>query len=255
MSIVYVLAHFDDEYAALPLLLRDHRAGARPWLLYVADYGSRDIAARRLAETRGLLSSLGLQPDRAVHVGAGTGAMDGGVFKALPAAHAALTSALTAIGDVDRFVVGAWEGGHADHDACAFLTVRLRDALNRAIPIEQFGLYNSRGLPGGLFRACAPIPENGTVQRLDLSPSEWAAYAAAVRFFPSQAKTWLGLWPAMFLTFILRGGFGYQVLTTDRVRRRPHDGPLLYERMFKISYASVRTALDAFDAAGVVSPA
>lgn len=249
MTVIYVLAHFDDEYAALPLLLRDRREGAQSWLLYVADYASPELSAKRLAETRALLASLGLPPERAVHVGAGTGAMDGAVFKTLTAAYGALKAALSSLGPVDRFVVGAWEGGHADHDACAFLTVALRDALAAAIPIDQFGLYNGRGLPGGLFRACAPIPENGAVRSVLLSPREWADYAAAVRFFPSQAKTWLALWPSMFMTFLLRGGFGYQALTTERVLERPHAGPLLYERMFKTPYAAVREQLDVFSAA------
>lgn len=246
MTTVYVLAHFDDEYAALPLLLRDRREGAQPWLLYVADYASPELSARRLTETRALLASLGLPPDRAIHVGAGTGAMDGAVFKALPAARSALEAALSSLPRVDRFVVAAWEGGHADHDACALMTVTLRDALDAAIPIEQFSLYNGRRLPGGLFRACAPIPENGPVQNLSLNAREWIAYAAAVRFFPSQAKTWLALWPSMFMTFLLRGGFGYQALATGRVRERPHAGPLLYERMFKTPYAAVRAQMDDF---------
>ncbi|WP_419253259.1 hypothetical protein ACN2C6_16905 [Caulobacter sp. ErkDOM-YI] len=247
MTTVYILAHFDDEYAALPLLLRDCREGAQPWLLYVADYASPALSARRLAETRALLASLGLPPEQAIHVGAGTGVLDGAVFESLPAAHAAVQAALTPIGPVDRFVVAAWEGGHADHDACAFMTVTLRDALDPAIPIDQFGLYNGRRLVGGLFRACAPIPENGQVQRLSLSPREWIAFAAAVRFFPSQAKTWLALWPSMFLTFLVRGGFGYQTLAAGRVRERPHAGPLLYERLFKTPYRSVRARLDTFN--------
>jgi len=246
MTIVYILAHFDDEYAALPLLLRDRRAGAQSWLLYVADYTSPELSARRLAETRALLVSLGFPPERAIHVGAGTGAMDGAVFEALPAAHAALKAALSSLPPVDRFVVAAWEGGHADHDACALVTVTLRDALDPAILIDQFALYNGRGLPGGLFRAGAPIPENGPVKRVSLTAREWMAYAAAVRFFPSQTKTWLALWPSMFVTFLLRGGFGYQTLAAGRVRERPHAGQLLYERMFKTPYATVRARLDAF---------
>lgn len=248
MNVVYILAHFDDEYAALPLLLRDRHEGLQPWLLYVADYASSELSTRRFAETRALLAEMDLPPERAIHVGAGTGAMDGAVFENLPSAYSAVKAALSPIGPVDRFVVAAWEGGHADHDACAFMTVALRDALYAAIPIDQFGLYNGRRLPSGLFRACAPIPENGPVRRLSLSLREWMAYASAVRFFPSQAKTWLALWPSMFMTFLLRGGFGYQTLTAERVHERPHAGPLLYERMFKTSYAAVRARLDAFNA-------
>jgi LmbE family N-acetylglucosaminyl deacetylase len=254
MNVVYVLAHFDDEYGALPLLLRDRSAGIQPWLLYVADYASPTLATRRLGETRALLASLGLPPERAVHVGEGTGVMDGAVFKALPAAHAAVQTALATIGSVDRFVVAAWEGGHADHDACAFMAVRLQGEAGGSPQIEQFGLYNGRRLPGGLFRACAPIPENGQIIHLKLSLPDWITYATAVRFFPSQTKTWLALWPAMFMTFIRRGGFGYQVLAPGRVDERPHTGPLLYERMFKTPYTTVRARLDAFGSSPVKGP-
>ena len=66
----------------------------------------------------------------------------------------------------------------------------------------------------------------------------------AVRFFVLQ-RAWLGLWPAMFWTY-WRRGFGVQRLAPDRVRERPHAGPLLYERMFKVPYAEVRAAADAF---------
>lgn len=254
MASVYVLAHFDDEYGALPLLLRDLRDGLEPWLFYIADYASPALSAQRLGETRAFLAGLGLPAERAIHVGAGTGVMDGSVFQALPTAYRALQAAIAATGAIDRLVVAAWEGGHADHDACAMMTIALQRALGGAVPIDQFGLYNGRGLPGGLFRACAPIPENGPVSRLSLSPRQWLAYAAAVRFFPSQAKTWLGLWPSMFMTFILQRGFAYQALTPERVRQRPHAGPLLYERLFKTPYEQVRARLDAFDAAAGNGP-
>jgi hypothetical protein len=49
----------------------------------------------------------------------------------------------------------------------------------------------------------------------------------------------------MFLTFLVRGGFGWQQLEERRVRERPHIGALLYERRFDVPYEKVRAAADA----------
>ncbi len=246
MSTLYILAHFDDEYAAFPLLLRDRREGRSPWLLYVADYASPDLSQRRLAETRRFITSLGLDPKQVIHVGAGTGVLDGKVHEGLDIAHAALETALARIDDVERLVIGAWEGGHQDHDACAALAVALSRRSGAAIPIDQFSLYNARKTPSPLFRAAAPLPENGPRLRVAMTSGDWLRYGAAVRFFPSQAKTWLGLWPAMVASFILNGGYHYQSLDPSRITQRPHPGPLLYERLFKTPYEEVRARLDAF---------
>lgn len=241
MAVVYILAHFDDEYGAWPMVLTRARAGVDQRFLYVADYATTEVSAARLAESRAMLGALGIAPEAVIHVGAGTGAQDGAVHKALPAAREALRAALAEIGTVERIVTVAWEGGHPDHDCCAFLAASLANGA----PVEQFSLYQGKGLAGRLFRACAPIPENGPAQKVALSAGDWIAYLAAVRFFPSQWRAWLGLWPTMFATFVTRGGFAHQHLAADRVRQRPHEGALLYERMFGVSYETVRGALDA----------
>ena len=246
MEAVYILAHFDDEYAAIPLLLHDKKSGRQPWLLYVADYASPDTARRRLAETRALIRHLSLDPSRVVHVGAGSGVLDGAVHQRLDIAYAALLEATSRLGAISRFTVAAWEGGHQDHDACAALALALASQSSLPTEIEQFGLYNARSLPAPLFRAAWPIPENGPCFKAPLSMGAWLNYVASVRFFPSQAKTWMGLWPSMMLSFLVRGGYHRQTLKPGRIAERPHAGPLLYERMFKVRYESVRLAIDVF---------
>ncbi|HEY9217456.1 MAG TPA: hypothetical protein VIO94_05355, partial [Phenylobacterium sp.] len=62
MSLVCVFAHFDDEYAALPLLLEAQRAGHDLRLLYLADYADPAAARRRFAETCAFLQHMGLDP-------------------------------------------------------------------------------------------------------------------------------------------------------------------------------------------------
>ena len=243
MAVAFLLAHFDDEYCALPLILQARAAGEACWFLYVADYRDGRTAARRRAETQAFLASLGFAPGRTIHVGAGSGVLDGQVVKGLDIALAKLRKALSQLPPITRFVTPAWEGGHPDHDGCAALAVRLA-AERGGVPVQQFGLYNGRWPLGPLYRACAPIPENGPEVRVGLSLDQWLAWIAAVRFFPSQTWNWLGLWPAMFLTFLVRGGFAAQTLSAERIGERPHAGRLHYEGMFRTPYESVRAAID-----------
>ncbi|MDO8410628.1 MAG: PIG-L family deacetylase [Phenylobacterium sp.] len=241
MTVVYILAHCDDEYAALPLILEAKAAGQAQAFLYVAENSGRAVAERRLGETRAFLASLGLSEDSATYAVSGVGAYDGQLHRHLDACLDQLRDRLAAIPQVETFVIAAWEGGHADHDACAALTTVL--AAERGAPVEQFSLYNRRGLGALPFQACAPIPENGPVRRIPLSLGQWLNWALSVRRYPSQATSWLGLWPSMFAGFALRGGYGVQRLDPARLAERPHAGDLLYERRFGVAYSDVAAAV------------
>lgn len=243
MTLAYVLAHFDDEFGVLPLVLDGLRAGRPQHFFFIADYADPAVGRRRFAETAAHLRSLGVGPEQLDYIGCGSGALDGAVHRGLPQVYARLRERLTALGPVDTLVTPAWEGGHADHDACAAMTACLAVALD--IPqVLQFPLYHGAGLPWRFFRAFSHLAENGPVERRALTGGELARWAAGVRHFPSQATTWLGLWPAMVLS-LARHGWGVQRLTPERVRERPHAGPLYYERVFGVPYAEVRDAAEA----------
>jgi LmbE family N-acetylglucosaminyl deacetylase len=242
MSVVFLLAHFDDEYCALPLILEALAAGQACWFLYIADYRDPQNAAVRLAETRAFLGRFGVPAERAIHVGAGSGVYDGQVCDGILPSLARLRAALARI-PVRRIVTPAWEGGHPDHDCCAAMASILGREL--AATVLQFGLYNGRKALRPFYRACSPLPENGLAVGVPLKAGQWLAWFAAVRFFPSQTWNWLGLFPSMFLTFAERRGFAVQTLSPERIRERPHAGRLHYEWMFKTPYARVRAAVDA----------
>jgi LmbE family N-acetylglucosaminyl deacetylase len=243
MADAYVLAHFDDEYLALPMILEGLREGRSQHFLYLVDYADQRLAARRLAETLALFRSLGVAPDRVIHVGRSEGTLDGVVHENLQAAIEALREALGRIAPFERLIAPAWEGGHPDHDVCAVLAERLGREFGAA-SVVQFSLYNGERLPWRLFRAGSRLSRNGPETQVTLTLGEWVRFALSVRHFPSQWMTWLGLWPAMFLNFVRRG-FAYQTLHPDRTSERPHDGPLLYERMDRARYDDLRAAIDA----------
>jgi len=242
MSVVYILAHLDDEYCALPLILEAARAGLEQRFLYLADYRDPRLAARRLAETHAFLARYGIASAAIRAIGLGAGAYDQSLHRSVKQLYPQVRAEVATAAPVTRLVAPAWEGGHMDHDACAFLGVRLAAEIDA--PVRQFTLYNGPGLPGPLLRGGAPLPENGQATRVRLTPAEWLDWMTGVRAFPSQAYAWSGIWPAMFAG-MARRGFAWQALTPERVQARPHAGPLFYERMFKVSYEEVRTALDA----------
>ena len=241
MAIVYVLAHFDDEYCALPLIRQRVREGRDQRFIYVADYPTEAVTRTRRRETEALLAHIGVDPAKIAHLAAG--APDGAVHRHLEPAFIALNAAVETIGPVEGFVCTAWEGGHMDHDMCALMTSELARA--RGAPVEQISLYNGKGLGAPFLHGGLPLAENGPVSRVRSSPAEWAAWMSQVRFFPSQIPVWSTLWPAMFWTYARRG-FGYQRLDPARIAERPHAGTLYYERMFGAPYAEVRAAADAF---------
>ncbi|HZZ30599.1 MAG TPA: PIG-L family deacetylase [Phenylobacterium sp.] len=242
MTVVYVLAHFDDEYCGLPLIDEARAAGKDQLFLYVVDYPSANNRAQRHAESRRFLTWLGLDSACAAHLGQASGAADGGLHRALPEAYAALEAALSGVA-VERLVCPAWEGGHMDHDMCALLASQLA-AERGGTPVETISLYNGQGLPAPLFHGSRLLAENGPVRQFNLGAGSLIRWMLAVRFFILQ-RAWLGLWPAMFWTYWTRG-FGVQRLAPARVLERPHPGPLLYERMFKVPYEEVRSAADTF---------
>src|SRR5690348_11410305 len=129
MSVVYILAHFDDEYCALPLIWEAAREGLAQRFLYLVDYRDAGLGARRLAETRTFLARQGIAPEAVEPLGLGTGVFDQSLHRAAGRMFAALLEAAAGAGPVRRLVVPAWEGGHMDHDACAFLAVRLAERL------------------------------------------------------------------------------------------------------------------------------
>jgi hypothetical protein len=241
MTHVHLFAHYDDEYCALPLIAALARAGRDQRFVYVCDYATPALAATRLAETRALRAGLGVGPEAVIPTGCGV--QDGALHTDPLAAWRAVRPIVAGLEGVSGLTVTAWEGGHADHDLCAAMAVKLRGLLPAAPEIRQIALYHGRGTWGPAFRACDPIPENGPVARVPMTAARWLAYAAGVRHFPSQWKSWAGLWPAMFLTFAGRG-FGVQTLDPARVRERPHPGRLLYERRFGVAYETVRAAAD-----------
>src|SRR6185436_745815 len=140
--------------------------------------------------------------------------------------------------DADVVYCLAFEGGHQDHDASHLAAAVL--AARRNVPCYELSLYRSTR---HFFRVF-----DGTGERRRITLSESARALRLVACYPSQWRTFVGLFPEAFLKLV--------ILRRETVRRvdvakltRPHDGPLLYERRFGFSFDRFEQAARRFLAA------
>ena len=243
MTILWVLAHHDDEYLALPMMLRARERGHAQRFVFLTDSGKN--ARWRQRETRALLRAFEVDDGACDFVGDARRVPDGRLLSRLDPAWAGLCAVADTCDEVTTIVTPAWEGGHPDHDACALMAAMLSERLPGKPPVHQFSLYHGKGRVGPVFNACAPLEENGPTERVRMDGRRWRKFARSVWRYPSQADVWLTLWPSMFLAFVRRG-FQHQTLSPGRVFERPHEGNLLYHRTRKVTYAAFRAAADAF---------
>jgi hypothetical protein len=235
MTTLFVLAHYDDEYGAWPLIEARRRGGHDMLFAYLAPSSDAAARRRRVGETRSFLGSFGLSADA---VWTGGSAVDGGLIEAAEAARDELRQRIADV-PVDEIVTLAWEGGHTDHDLCAAIAVGL--GLELGAGVTAFSLYQGQALPGPLFHGARLLPASQGGERMRLSAGRWLSFALAVRHYPSQYDVWSTLWPAMLWSYTL---FGYrtQRLAPERLSERPHAGPLLYERRCDASFEAVAAA-------------
>jgi hypothetical protein len=163
---------------------------------------------------------------------------DGELLDRLDDARAALLNWLGArLSRPKRIYCLAWEGGHPDHDAAHLVALALARALDLLANTWQFSLYNGRGAPGKLFRVMH-LADNGTRIERRLSLREGLSFAFLAWRYPSQVRTWIGLFPETFLKYAIMRREQLSKANIQLVRSAPDGGRLFYERRFNVTYAS-----------------
>jgi hypothetical protein len=90
-----------------------------------------------------------------------------------------------------------------------------------------------------LFKVLSPLLDNGAcvVQRLPLGRR--LLYLKYCLSYPSQWKTWVGIFPFVLFKLLFVGRYEIQRVSVARLDCRPHVGDLLYERRGAIRYEDV----------------
>ncbi|MFC0166883.1 PIG-L deacetylase family protein [Pseudoduganella danionis] len=227
-SALFLFAHQDDEYGVYAAIADCVQRGLSVRCAYFT-CAAGTLAAQRNAESLAVLARLGVAPQAVSFAGDTLGIADASLPQHLGAAAHWLAQWLDQAGTIDSLYVTAWEGGHHDHDALHALACSVAAQRGLLGRLKQYALYNADGCPAPWFRVLSPLPQNGPVQRSRLPWRQRWQHLRLCLMYPSQRRTWLGLFPFVLLHYLLRGQQQLQAVALERLQQRPHDGPLYYE--------------------------
>jgi LmbE family N-acetylglucosaminyl deacetylase len=146
-SVLFLLAHHDDEVFCAGCIERARRQGQRIRLLW-ATAGGYAPASRRRREGLAVARLLGLAPDEHLSLGL----PDQGALDRLPEIAEALRSLMHGVTGV---YVPAYEGGHPDHDALNLVAAR---TCAGGPAVGEFSLYCRQGRGVAVKRLFAGEP-------------------------------------------------------------------------------------------------
>jgi LmbE family N-acetylglucosaminyl deacetylase len=228
---LFLFAHQDDEFGVFQMII-DHRAkGHRVCCAYLTDGGFNGCSVeRRNRESLFVLRQLRVEEQDVSFVGQTLAIPDARLHEHLESAAAWVDGWIGGFADVDLICVPAWEGGHHDHDALHAIGVIVAERRGLLLRVRQFPLYNGYRRPGPLFRVLAPLPMNGEIEEVRIPWRNRLRFLRYCLCYPSQAKTWLGLFPFTAVHYLSGRKQTLQPVSSARLLDRPHGGKLYYER-------------------------
>lgn len=228
---LFLFAHPDDEFGVFQAIIDELNNGRRVRCAYMTDGRSANVTAeQRNKESLSVLRKLGVHEEDITFAGHLLSIPDAGLPENLDIASEWLRSWLTRTKSVEAIYVPAWEGGHHDHDSLHAIAVHLVAQIGGLQMMRQFPLYNGYRCQGPWFRVFLPLPHNGTIESRKIPLRNRLRFLSYCLAYPSQMKTWLGLFPFVACHYFIQGSQILQKVSGKRASERPHEGSLYYER-------------------------
>jgi LmbE family N-acetylglucosaminyl deacetylase len=241
---VFLFAHQDDEcgvYEQIHLALQTGQRVVCAYLTTGAPMGGD--ASHRDSESLQVLMRLGVPEEDVIFAGKQLSIADGDLINRLSDASCWVAEWFKEHRSVAGVYVPAWEGGHPDHDALHAITVRLCSDAGSAPMVYQYPLYNGLHCVKPFFRVFLPLAKNGPVQCRVIPWRRRVKFLQYALSYPSQWRTWMGLFPFFLFYYIFRGAQLVQPVNAVRLQERPHEGALYYEMRQFSSWDIVASSL------------
>lgn len=228
---LFLFAHQDDEFGVFQAILDEQRQAHRVCCAYLTDGGFGGISpVQRNLESLSVLQEFGATTQDVFFAGQALSIPDGQLHKHLQTALDWIDSWLSIFPEVTTVYIPAWEGGHHDHDVLHALVVHLAEERGILAKLRQFPLYNSYGCIGPFFRVLTPLPLNGVSEQTHIAWPDRLRFLRYCLRYPSQAITWIGLFPFVLMHYLLHGKQNLQTISLERIHQRPHAHALYYEK-------------------------
>jgi LmbE family N-acetylglucosaminyl deacetylase len=235
---LFLFAHQDDEYSAAPWILEELAAGNAVACAYLTSGGFRSAPAVRDAESRDALQALGVAGDGIVFLGGERGRIGDRELPARSLEGLAMVERWidTAPFEPARIYAPSYEGGHPDHDAAHAIAAAVATRHGAIGEAWHFSLYNAYRCPRPFFSTLRQLPTTASTRRTGMHWRTRLSLTMLCWRYRSQRRTWAALFPgALLQRTILQREFVARFDVT-RLTKRPHDGELLYERLFATRY-------------------
>lgn len=244
---LFLFAHQDDEFGVFAEIERLIKSRETVKVIYLTSgYAMKVKENIRNLESLDVLNKLGLDKVNISFLGAENDIFDGKLINQVEYAYKLLQQYIVKNGNPKRIYCHAWEGGHQDHDAVYVLGTVLADEIKIIENSFQFTLYMGKGLPSAFFKLFSPLPENGEETSFVIPILNRIRYLKYCFMYPTQMKTWVGLFPFLFIYYLINGHQILQPLNIKRLNSKPHQGKLLYERRGFYEYPTFQMLLEKF---------
>lgn len=230
---IFFFAHQDDEFGIFQKIIDERQNGNRVICAYLTNGDSKGCAAtilKRNQESLKILTKLGVFSEDIFFAGNILSIPDAQLPYFLETASRWVKDCFDKFSGINTIYIPAWEGGHHDHDALHALLVNIADERNILSVVKQFPLYNSYRLHGPFFNVLSPLRINGKIENTKISWGNRIWFSHFCLSYPSQLKTWIGLFPFVAIHYIFFGEQALQQVSLRRTFEKPHNGDLYYEK-------------------------
>jgi LmbE family N-acetylglucosaminyl deacetylase len=244
-SALFLFAHQDDEFGVFAQIEWELRVGRRVLCVYVTDGAANANSDLRDAESRAVLQKLGVPMGDIIFIGPRLDIGDGQLHRHVGTFANWLNGYVNLLAPtLNVCFVPAWEGGHPDHDLLHAIAVEVLLTRENPPTVWQYPLYNGQGCFGPFFRSLSPLLNNGSIQRQPIAWRDRLRYIRLCLYYPSQWRSWLGLFPFVAGHYLINGAQYLQGVSRQRLEQPPHLRPLYYERRGFLDWSSLHAAFE-----------
>ncbi|WP_082591484.1 PIG-L deacetylase family protein [Duganella sp. Root198D2] len=240
---LFLFPHQDDEFGVFFQIEKERKLGRRICCVYVTDGSTTADPMCRNAESKAVLQQLGVDPADIWFTGQQLQIADGALHAHVERLAEWMDEFINSHPEIVSCYVPAWEGGHPDHDLLYAITVLLPALRDRLDMVRQFALYHGQECFGPFFRVLSPIPVNGPVERQAVGWRTRMRYVRLCLAYPSQWRSWVGLFPFVCLRYLYDGAQQLQRVDSSVLSTPPHSGSLYYERRAFLDWPTLSDAV------------